>query len=243
MDRNYIYTHNVIERYLMGKLPEKEAVEFEDLFVFDKELREEVEDAEILIYGIRKRVNDSSKTEADTTPARHTHVHGRVHWAIAAAFAGVAALIPFLYYKTQLSESQLHQQELLSMLAAERAPSIASQATMLVRTRTGESSLPALSIPIPQEVSADVVLAVPILDKSFSLLALSLSTNGDVIWSSDWSRADPVPENLLLSIPSTILQPGIYELTVESRNDSRDPVSERFRFRAHAGTSGFSDNN
>lgn len=53
MDRDYIETHNVIERYHLGRLSEEEASAFEDLFVFDKELRDEVELAEKFVQGFQ----------------------------------------------------------------------------------------------------------------------------------------------------------------------------------------------
>ena len=243
MNRDYIENNNVIERYHLGKLTEEEAVAFEDLFVFDKELRDEVELAEKFIYGLDRQFRSSAQTEADSTPAPVTLAQNHVHWAIAAAFVCVAALIPFLYYASQLSQSELQQRELLSMLAAERAPSISGPVIRLTQTRNGENSLPAISISIPESSKENVVLAVPILDTSFSQLKLSLSTNGNVIWSGNWPRTIPLPSNLHVTIPSPILHPGIYELTVESDNNIQGSINGFFRFRAYSTSLGISEGN
>ena len=243
MNRNYIESYNVIERYHLGKLTEEEAVAFEDLFVFDKELRHEVELAEKLIFGLHSQFPTSAPTESEPAPLTGTFIHNHVHWAIAAALVCIAALIPFLYYTSQLSQSELHQRELLSMLAAERAPSISGPVITLTQTRNGENSLPSMSISIPESSKENVVLAVPILDTPFSQLKLSLSTNGNVIWSGNWRRTNPVPKNLHLTIPSPILHPGNYELTVESDSNIQGSMNGFFRFRAYSTSRDISEGN
>ena len=52
MDRQFIETHAVIERYLQGKLPPDEQEAFEEAYLGDPELLEELELAEKLKQGL-----------------------------------------------------------------------------------------------------------------------------------------------------------------------------------------------
>ena len=70
MDRNYIDEHNIIERYLLGKLSDEEASAFEDVFAFDKELCNEIDAVEKLIHGLHaaEKGESRSATSRSTTP-------------------------------------------------------------------------------------------------------------------------------------------------------------------------------
>lgn len=71
MDRDYVERYNVIERYVLGKLSEEEAAAFEDLFVFDEELRGEIDVVEKLVHGVRENVEPKVSKEHDSdVPAR-----------------------------------------------------------------------------------------------------------------------------------------------------------------------------
>ncbi|MEO0974853.1 MAG: hypothetical protein AAFX85_17330, partial [Pseudomonadota bacterium] len=54
VNREYVETHNVIERYLLGLLTETERADFETLYFEDPSLLEELDAAEALLRGVRQ---------------------------------------------------------------------------------------------------------------------------------------------------------------------------------------------
>lgn len=61
MNREYIDSNNVIERYLLGRLDEAEAAAFEDTFTFDEDLQNEINKTELLIFSLRAKEKADSK--------------------------------------------------------------------------------------------------------------------------------------------------------------------------------------
>jgi len=233
MDREYVERHNVIERYHLGRLTEDEADEFEDLFVFDQVLRHEVEVAEKLIYGLKRNTQTLDSTAADH-PSTNSFTSGRgLLFAACATVAIISSLIPYLYFKRQLSVREAYEQELLSSLAAEREPAVSGGIVALAQARSGETTTPVTNVLIPKGSDQNVVLAVPILDIEVSPLKLSLYRNGTLIWD-DWIPNDVASLGTVhLTIPPTILQPGIYNVTVGPPSVNEPSALTKYSFRAN----------
>ena len=53
MDRKYIEKHNVIERYVLNKLTPTERDEFEQFFLDDPQMLDEVESAKRFLEGLK----------------------------------------------------------------------------------------------------------------------------------------------------------------------------------------------
>ena len=67
MDRQYIRDHAVIERYLSGTLTADEEQAFEEAYLGDAELLDEVQAAERLREGI-KELDSAGRLERPSTP-------------------------------------------------------------------------------------------------------------------------------------------------------------------------------
>ena len=224
MDRAYIDKHNLIERYLLGKLSEEEACAFEDCFVFDAQLRKEIDLAEKVISSVQRRCRTPQQAAAHSEQMPAPPRRRDLRWAAALVSA---ALLPYLYFTTQVSEPF----ELTSEI-----PSASEPVVPLERTR-GQDSIPLTSAAIPQGSDAKVVLRIPIRRTDSSELELSLTRSdagGEAIWSGNWSSTGLRSGYLYLTIRSSYLPPGSYDLTVDT---------EIYRFRAYPGDLGLTEDN
>lgn len=70
MDREYVEANNVIERYLLGKLDEKERDAFEALFIGDPDLISEIESAEAMLHGF-KHLEEADEAVSNPTMSRN----------------------------------------------------------------------------------------------------------------------------------------------------------------------------
>ncbi len=92
MDRRYIHDNQVIERYLLGRLTSEEARAFEELYIGDPELLEELESAKALHEGLAELAVKGKLGERKPSAPRWTRVLQSPMYAAAASVALVAFL-------------------------------------------------------------------------------------------------------------------------------------------------------
>jgi len=210
MDRAYIEKHNVIERYLLGELSEEEAEAFEDRFVFDQELRDEIDVAEKMIGGLRRQEVEPQAAVAGE-PQEPASSQG-FRWAIAAALVGVAILVPYLYFSTPGTQ----RPDLLPPfeLSATQPDTASAALVMLGQVRSGTSTS-ATGVPLYPGPDAVVVLGIPVSEAAVSGLTVSVSReSGEEVWSGTWPGDVAAGELLYLTIPSSWLSTEEYSLSV-----------------------------
>lgn len=86
MDRDYIDRNDLVRRYVTGDLLEEEAAEFEDYFLSDQAIIEEIALMETLLS------NDKTTSQRNESESNHVSNHASAIWRLAAAAAGGAIL-------------------------------------------------------------------------------------------------------------------------------------------------------
>jgi len=207
MDRKYIDTHMLTDRYLQGSLAEGELAEFEERLVWDQELIDELDLAERLREGLRESVADEKYT------ASHGN-RGVVVWlsdlfsspqyAAAASFllavtltAGVL-LNPFTPGE-EFQENQGTQTEIMPLLA--------------VRGETAQT------IYIDDE-SWTVMLVDVMGDYDVYRVRIRQDKPGaEAFWSQN-GLTPTYPDALAVGMPGKSLAAGRYVLSVEGVRDA-----------------------
>lgn len=220
MDRSYIARHDVIERYLLGKLSEEEAAAFEDRFVFDKELLDEIELTEQMINGLRSQPENPGAARSAASPG-NGESRGRFEWAIAAFLAAFAVLLPFMYFSPDESSPAFEISASLSDTHRE--------ALVILERPRGASSMPMTRVSIESGPDAVVVLGVPVNNRLDTAdLSVTLLSGDTQLWTRRWTGGVDDERCLYLSIPAARLGNQDYSLKVGD-----GPDSETFRFNAY----------
>lgn len=226
MDHSYIEENQVVDRYLMGKLPADEAELFEEHYLHCGECLEALELAEKLQRGFKR----AAAQEA----LRHAAVErlGVLAWLARATrypTAGIAvaallalAIVPAaLLYRPSSSgfEPQINT-TVLAMSPERSAPTGALDPSRVIRL-SGEDEWLVLSLELdlPEHERYRVVL---------------LRDGQDEIWRRDGFMPDHL-DALVLSLHSSWLDPGDYVARVEGLPAPGDPVPvAHFSFRVFA---------
>ena len=90
MDRNYIETHLLADRYLQGALTESEQAEFEERLTWDQELIDELDIAEHLREGLKQSI----ATDKYSIGESRAGVFGRLsEWFAVPQYAAAASFL------------------------------------------------------------------------------------------------------------------------------------------------------
>lgn len=209
MDREYISEHNVIERYLSGRLTDEERGAFEERCLWCSETLRELEVAERLREGLRDV--DMSR---GTAPARGplTRWLFSPQWAAAASVMLVVSLGTTGWLLTRM---------------ASPVPALATtQVYSIEMTRGGDA--PSTVVRVGPDDHWVVLLVYPELGRHERYRAeLYRSGEAQQLW-----QASDIPhgtaESLALTLPAELLSPGDYRLGVVGLNDAApgDAVGE-----------------
>lgn len=213
MDREYISEHNVIERYLSGRLTDEERAAFEERCLWCSDTLQELEVAEHLREGLRDV--DMSRGTA-RAPARGPLTRWLMspQWAAAASVMLVVSLGTTGWLFTQLPAPD-------TALAT-------TQVYSIEMTRGGEA--PSTVVRVGPDDRWVVVLVYPELGRHERYRA-ELYRSGETLQL--WQASDIPPgtaESLALTLPADLLSPGDYRLGVIGLNEAApgDPVGEVF---------------
>jgi hypothetical protein len=206
MDRQYIRDHQVIERYLSGTLTADEEQTFEEAYLSDQELLDQVQAAERLRDGI-KELERAGSLERLRTPARWRQ------WLASPQYAAAASVL----LAVSLGFSAMLYRENVDLRGT--GSSQTSERTRLVR-------LDVVRGDDVREISAPQLDERTVLQLDAGAVAYDtyrgtvMRRDGDrsvTIWSRADLVAEPDGEAVLIGVPGRDLQPGDYEARLEGR--------------------------
>jgi hypothetical protein len=205
MDRQYIRDHQVIERYLSGTLTADEEQAFEEAYLGDQDLLDQVQAAERLRDGIKK-LDGAGGLERLHAPARWRQ------WLASPQYAAAASVL----LAVSLGFSAMLYQEVSDLRQNDLAQT--SPSTRLVRLEAVRGNDDAIEIPS----SAQDELTVLQLDSgvvAYDTYRGTLTRRAGDRSETVWSRADLVAsdDTILITVPGRALPPGDYEARLEGR--------------------------
>ena len=204
MDRRYIRDNQVIERYLKGTLTADEERAFEELYLGDPDLLDEIELVERLGQGLK----DVGATDGIERSRRSSWLSAPLskQWAAAASLLVVVSLaVSGALYRENLSLRE--GQQLTAGLPTRILPII---------TVRGD---PQAVFEAPSENDLVVLLVDPGFMPHDSYRAV-LSRRSERGLAEIWSADGLTPEyqdQLAISMPGSLLPPGEYELELTGR--------------------------
>ena len=214
MDRQYIRDHEVIERYLQGALTADEEQAFEEAYLGDAELLEQLQTAERLRDGM-KELDAAGRLERSRSPQRWQTMLAAPRYAAAAS----VLLAVSLAFSTVLYRENRNLREGAFPTTAAITRFVAIDAVRGANTVT-------IREPEDDEWTALLLDAGPTeYDTYRGALARRLGEQSEVIWT----RADLTPElggTIVIGVPGRFLRPGSYDVRLEGRMN--DWSAERF---------------
>lgn len=212
MDRRYIEENQIIDRYLMNKLADEEMETFEQLFLEDPELVQEIEFRKRFIRGIRKAERTGLLQSGDDESSsiwQWLPVMRPPFPAVAAVSAAILLMLAVLQYN-QITRLQSVNEEQASQISQLMAPQANTLLVPLGRTRGMTSrDEPVVRVHLSSAVE-QVILALDIELLSFDNYRLSLDREGaGQLWSVESDSAPPA-----VVLPAGLLIPGDYFLQV-----------------------------
>ncbi len=211
MDRRYIEDNQIIDRYLMNKLSDEEIETFEQLFLEDPELVQEIEFRKRFIRGLRK---------ADRTGLLQSDDESISIWqwlpvmrpsfpAVAAISAAVLLMVVVLQF-SQIARLQNVIVEQVNQTGQLMAPGANTLLVPLGRTRGAATGAgPVVRVHLSPGVE-QVVLTLDMEPLDFDNYRLSLDREGaGQLWTSDSDSAPPA-----VVLPAKLLRPGDYYLQI-----------------------------
>ncbi len=211
MDRDYIDENQIIDRYLMNKLSDEEMETFEQLFLEDPELVQEIEFRKRFIRGIRKAERTGLLQSGDDESSsiwRWLPVMRPSFSAVAAVSAAIFLMVAVLQYG-QIARLQSINEKQVSQIGQLLAPQANTLLVPLGRTRGATRDKPVVRVYLSPGVE-QVVLSLDIGPLNFDDYRLSLDREGaGQLWSSDSDAAPPA-----VVLPAGLLVPGDYYLQI-----------------------------
>jgi hypothetical protein len=201
MDRQYIRDNQVIERYLRGKLSAAEEQAFEEAYLADSELFNEL----VLTERLRDGIKGAAPPQA-VTPARRRSFFGTPQYAVAASVVAALAL---------LSSGVLLVENRTLESAGTGSAALAARLEPLVAVRgAGDNTIAA---------PAAAELVVLLLDPGFAEYdvydaRLVRGAGGDATEIVRRQDLTPTYEGLIaLAVPGALLASGTYEVELYGR--------------------------
>ncbi len=197
MDREYISQHNVVERYLSGRLTEEELAAFEERCLWDPETLDELEVAEKLREGLREVGAERSATATRGPVAR---------WLLSPQWAAAASVMLVVSLGTTGG----------LLLSQSRSPDDTALATARVYSiemmRGGGS--PSTVVRVSPADRWVVLLVYPDMSRHERFRASLLRAGEhDPVWEASDIPAGTA-ESLAVSVQAALLAPGDYRLQV-----------------------------
>lgn len=203
MDRQYIRDNQVIERYLQGRLTADEETAFEEAYIGDPDLFQELKTADLLRRGLELHDSDGGSEQRPSSTARGANAP---RYALAASLvAGIAvASSAYLFVENRALRFEA--------VATDAAP---ARVVPLLAVRGGEPNR------IEAAVSND--WTVLLLDPGFSpydryraTLVRRAGTEAAELLSVD-GLSPSYEGQLAVVIPSRLLTPGEYDVVLTAR--------------------------
>ncbi len=206
LDPKSIEEHNVIERYVTGRLSDDEAARFEEYFLEHPECAVQVQLAQRLQRGLEAVAAREVVQTAVATSMGSRFLRSRAAIFLPLLLVAVALLPLFLYQRIgQLEED----------LAATQHPRVNTPIFELTAFRSAEiNATPPHLLTLSAEPEW-IVLALALSERELPAYDAELrSASKGSLWQASDLRPDPLGR-LVITVPSTLLPPGDYEFEVE----------------------------
>jgi hypothetical protein len=220
MDHSYIDEHNVADRYILGTLSAEERARFEEHFVDCPQCLDRLEDAESWRRAFKAAAAEGRRVMA--WPSKTV--------ALLLAACLVMAVAPLLLWRelsrvradldrTRRVSSEWQRRYQESSQARVEPPPLPSTVPVfplvLTRGATAEPSAPPVYIVLPQGAPWAVLsLELAHYPSLLSYRARLFTVRGQQVWTASGLKPSQ-PTSLALVIPSQLLEPGDYVLTLE----------------------------
>jgi len=215
MDHAYIEDNQIVDRYLMGRLPEDEAERFADHSLGCQRCLDDLALAERMQRGMRRAaVEDAYRGALLAWWARA----GALRWAALAVAAAVVAL-PFWLVLRGPGD------------AAGNGPLANAAVMRLSPLRGPDDRAPAARLSLPERPAMQV-FALEVDGVSADLLRVSLIRGEETLWRSDEATLNAADE-VMISVPTAYLDSGEYRFRVDqTQADGQWRTIAEFPFRA-----------
>ena len=232
MDHGYIERQNLVERYALGRLDEKESIRFEEHFADCLECQDQVEAAQDLAAGLATFSETADEKTGNATDnivpfsSAATEAHATVRprpstwWPVAAALL----VLPSLWLMWQNAPLSEQLRELRRPFAS--TPTLSFEAT---RTSTNSATeVPMIDI---STAGPWITLGFALGDVgTFELSARLEGPGGTELWRGQNLRRSTTGEFQII-LPRAILDPGAYLVRFEVLSpDGRSQDAGDFRF-------------
>ena len=211
MDRQYIRDHQVMERYLKGTLTENEEQAFEEAYLEDTELLDELQATERLRAGF-KDLDAGGRLGHSRPPAR---------WLRAIASPQYAAAASVLFAVTAVFSTMLYRENLTLREQTFAASSTVTRFVTLETLRGGAEI--EFVAPPAEEFIMLLVDAGPTRYDAYRAELLRIeAASPQTIWSAD--GLEPTRDGEIgIGVPGRMLTPGRYEASVRARMNDWPP--------------------
>jgi hypothetical protein len=197
MDRQYIRDHNVIERYMAHSLTAEEEQEFEESYLGNSEILDELQAAERLREGV-KDLEGAGRLERMRPPGWWQSVASPRYAAAASVLLAVSLVFSAAMYRENRSLREAGTSPASAMTRVVNLESVRGGDTTTIRE------------PEDDELALLVLDTGPTEYGTYrATLTRQLGGQSEVIWR----RTDLTPElegRILMSVSGRLLRPGIY---------------------------------
>ena len=212
MDRRFIEENQVIDRYLMNKLSVKEMEAFEQFFLEDPEVVQEIELRKRFIRGIRKADRTRLLQLGDDESSsiwRWLPVVRPSFPTVAAVSTAILLMVAILQYR-QIGRLENVNEKQVNQIRQMMAPQANTLLVPLRRTRGSLAGAePVIRVHLSSAVE-QVILEVDIEPPNFDNYRISLERDGTGrLWSDE---SDNIPPAVV--VPAGLLIPGDYYLRI-----------------------------
>lgn len=222
-----VVEENLVDRYLLGKMDETEAMAFEDFYAGSTETLEELETSALLIDGLQSAGGGaSSATDARVTQLndKRPPARGRVMRMLASPAYGVAASFVALAAVLVAVSGNLRAPD------AGSAPGNAINIPVITMSPTRGAAVDGAQNGI-QIIKGEAEMIVFALDVGMagnqSYTAALHTRDGDLLWRADGLQPDLL-DSLTMSISKGTLPEGDYRIIVRTDNNNGDTLTYPF---------------
>lgn len=222
MTRQYVIDHQLVDRYLMGKLTEQEAEAFEDFYVTSPETLDELEHAAPLLEGFRAMgaagdLRGSNVTALKPKPSPVMRIVGSPAYGIAASLFAMFAVILLVLQPNAGQPRTEHLQASANVSIVQ-----------LAATRGGESGIEVF-LGGSDQVVIELDLGYSAAERYSTTLR---NAEGDIVWQAQ--NVTPDDSYLTLSLGKGLIPDGRYELYAEPADSDGESLSYIFTTRTSA---------
>lgn len=229
MNANYVEQNQIIDRYLLGKLSEEQADEFEVLCLHDQNVLDQLELSEKMLHGFQRADEQNILPVIAPQPivqnSSHRPLQGARHaaaarvfpmWNYATAasvFLGICLLSTITVFSQRQAPSTFEPQINTPIFELTRTRSASAEPDYIVRIS-----------PKPEWMVLSMDLGEGQVDYDSALYrAILLDQDSSVVWQGDGLEASHMG-SLTLSLNSAKLAVGNYKVKIERLAGANSPV-------------------